>query len=410
MSYICIGIGLIIILFVIIFVIRSRQIRREQDSDNHIEVPPIVNCIPRVINGGNRVFTIAELKQAEEGKYNWDDAGNVFEINPDGSVTIVGHFDPTELQVDPIQEMFERLNDEGFIEMLPRIWSFHVVNNNGGENDTFVVAWNNDILSVPTCPHTIDGIKEVSLMQSSFDGGKSVITFILSKIGDGYLILMPSYEKEYILSLGAKACVERAFDNKVRVIISSPSVMGAFGIAIACASNKLSRISFAFGEGEDYMCCDLIANEGVCEVQKLLRNSIIQPTNSFIGLKYIAKGCMAQSLIREGRITNFRLIDMLPFTMSLLLKENGQVVKIYDCICEPISIPTKQGDKDINVDNKSLSFLIGSYELIEDVISECNVLNGRIDAFIELDSEMSVMIKISSDTNDYKINVGELIG
>ena len=87
-----------------------------------------------------------------------------------------------------------------------------------------------------------------------------------------------------------------------------------------------------------------------------------------------------------------------------------QVVKIYDSICDPISTPTKHGNKTINVDNKNLSFLIGSYELIENVISECNAPNGKIDAFIELDSEMGVMIKISSDANDYKINVVYQIG
>lgn len=389
----------------------KRKSRNDDGSGTFIsQINTPVNT-PPIILPDNRLFTLTELKCTEVGKYSWDETGCVFEVNTDGSVTVVGHFDPAELLVDPVQEMFERLNNDGLIEMLPRMWSFHSINNRDGENDTFVVAWNDDILSVPTCPHTIDEVKEVSLIPNSFDGGKSVITFILSKTAEGYLTLMPSNEKEYILSLGAKACVKRAFGNKVKVGISSPSVMGAFGIAIARTRDKSSRFSFAFGNGEDYMCCNLLVNDSVYEVQQLLRNSIIQPAETFTALQHVAKGCMAQSLIREGRVTNYLLIDMLPYTMSLLLKENGRVIKIYDFISEPISIPTRQGDNEINADaNKELSFIIGSNELIEDVIAECNANNGKVGAFIEVDSNMDVVIKITSTINDYKVNIGELIG
>ena len=307
--------------------------------------------------------------------------------------------------------MIERLNNDGLIEMLPRMCCFHTVNDKCGDDDAFVLVWNDDILSVPACPHTIEEVKAASLIISSLESGKSVITDILSKTANGYLTLLPSNEKEYILSLGAKACVERALGDKVRIKISSPAVMGAFGIAIKRTPDKQSKISFAFGEDEDYMCCNLLAENGVYEVQMLLHSSIIQPSETFSALQHIAKGCMVQSLIREGHVTNHLLIDMLPYTMSLLLKENGRVIKIYDCIDEPTSIPTRQGDKDINVDvNKVLSFLIGSNELIEDVIAKCNAPNGKIGAFIELDSNMDIEIKITSQYNDYKIKVGQLIG
>lgn len=408
------GILLVVLpIYLIIHFLVKRHKRRSHDdeeTDTYNPSPP-PNPNTSTVQNSDRWFTLAELKQAEDGKYSWDETGCVFEINSDGSVTVVGRFDPAELTVDPVREMFERLNNDGLIEMLPRMWSFHAVNNRGGENATFVVAWNDDILSVPVCPHTIDEIKAVSLIPSSFEGGKSVIAFILSKTADGYLTLMPSNETEYILSLGAKACIERAFGDKVKVKISSPAVMGAFGIAIARASDKQSKISFAFGEGEDYMCCNLLADDGVYEVHKLLHTSIIQPAEPFNALQHIAKGCMVQSLILEGRGTNHLLIDMLPYTMTFLLKENGRVVKIYDCISEPTIIPTRLGDKDINVDaNKTLSFLIGSNELIEDVMVEYNFPHGKIGAFVELDSNMDVIIKITSTNSDYKINVGELIG
>lgn len=402
------------IYLIIHFIVKRRKNRSSdhEDIDTYIQPSIVPNTSPTSqIQNSERWFTLAELKQSKDGKYSWDETGCVFEINSDGSVTVVGRFDPEELRIDPVQEIFERLNNDGLIEMLPQMWSFHAVNNSGGENDTFIVAWNDDILSVPVCPHTIDKVRAVSLIPSSLEGGKSVIAFIISKTANGYLTLMPSNEKEYILSLGAKACIERAFGDKVLVRISSPAVMGAFGIAITKATDQQLKISFAFGVDEDYMCCNLLAKDGLYEVQKLLNSSIIQPTEPFTALHHIAKGCMVQSLIREGLVTNYLLIDMLPYTMSLLLKENGRVIKIYDCISEPTSIPTRQGDKDISVDaNKMLSFLIGSNELIEDVITECDSPNGIVGAFIELDSNMDVIIKIASTTNEYKINVGELIG
>lgn len=406
-----ISIGTILIILIVFFVVWRYKRKSQEVEDTDFYVPNSSFPTTPVSHNNDHWFTLAELKQAEEGKYSWDETGCVFEINSDGSVTVIGRFDPAELLVDPVQELIERLNNDGLIEMLPRMCCFHTVNDKGGEDDAFVLVWNDDILSVTACPHTIEEVKAASLIISSLEGGKSVITHIISKTANGYLTLMPSNEKEYILSLGAKACVERAFGNKVQVRISSPAVLGAYGIAIARAGNKTSKISFAFGEGEDYMCCNLIADEGIYEVKKLLRISIIQPTETFMALQHIAKGCMAQSLIREGLVKDNILIDAIPYPMTLLLKETGRVIKVYDCISEPISIPTRQGDKDINVDaNKALSFLIGSNELIEDVIAECNAPNGKIGAFIELDSNMDVEIKITSQYNDYKIKVGQLIG
>lgn len=416
-----IGIGIFaLIIGGILFILFARRKSKNVDEEvEHIDPPqppPLPTSPPPVQPICGRKFTLSELKLAQDGIYSWDESGCVFEINTDGSVTVVGWFDAAELLVDPVQEMFDRLNDDGLFEMLPRMWSVHAFNNDDRENDTLVVVWNDDFLSLQTCPRSLDEVKQVTLQLSSFDGVSSVIKFMLSTIlkssGDGYMTLMPSNEKEYILSLGAKACIKRPFSDKVRVKISSPVAMGAFGIAIARTIDKPLKISFAFGYGEDYMCCDLLAENSVFEVKKILRDSIIQPLETFTALQHIARGCMTQSLILERcGVNNHLLMDMLPYTMSLLQKENGRVIKIYDCISKPIFIPTSQGDKDITIgDNQSLSFLIGSNELIDDVMAECNAPNGKVGAFIELDSNMDVTVKITSNSNDYYINVGELIG
>ena len=369
---------------------------------------------PRPSQFNSRQFTLAELKRAEPGRYSWDETGCVFEINSDGSVTIVGHFDPAELRIDPVQEMYDRLIDAGLSDMLPNISCFHAFNYTGGETDQFVAACNDDVLSSPSCPYTVNGINEVTFSYSSFDGaGKAIILFNLSKTGEGILILMPSNEKEYILSLGAMACVERIFGNKVRIRISSPAVMGAFGIAIARTIDISSRISFAVGEGENYLCCNMLVDDDSYVVKKLLHRSIIQPTKNITALQHIAKGCMAQSLILQGLVKGYFLHDMMPYTMSLLLKEYGRTIKIYDLISESVNIPTRQGDKNIFIgSNKSLSFIIGSNELIEDIITEYNIPygNGNIEASIEINAEMDVILLITSNGNEYKIKPGELIG
>lgn len=417
MEVVSIGISIIFLLaFVALWWTKRKSQEENEEVDSCIYVPPIGPPPGNVPNSPNSLisdhwFTLAELKQAEDGKYSWDETGCVFEINTDGSVTIVGHFDPAELQVDPVQEMFERLNADGLIDMLPQMWSYHAVNNQDGERDVFVFANNDDILSIPVCPHSIDEVITTELIPSSYDGGKSVITFILSKTGEGVVMLLPSNETEYILSLGAKACINRAFGDKVSVKITSPSVMGAFGIAITRPRNKATKISFAFAPNDNYMCCNLSAGNGIFEVTKLLSSSILQPIEPDIALGHIAKGCMVQSLVFERLIDNCILIDMLPYSLSLLLKESGHIVKIYDFTNEPITIPAKLSEKDIDVDSsKQLSFLIGSNELIEDVMSECDVHIGDIAADVEVDGNMDIALLINTNSHVYKINIGELIG
>ncbi len=400
--------GGVVIVYLLVKLFRHKSCEEEDDT---LIMAVGADSISDVQQDTNRFFTLAELKQAEEGKYSWDDTGCVFEINPDGSVTIIGYFDPAELTVDPVQEICGRLDDAGLMEMLPIMWCFHTISSKDGECDAFVVAWNDEMFSLPVCPYTIEEVKMISLIPSSFHRGKSVINSILSKTRGGVLTLMPCNEKEYIFSLGAKACVKRVVGNNITVCISSPAVMGAFGIAVNNRGDKSSRISFAFGDDDDYLCCNMTADNGVCEVQKLLHRSVILPMESATALQHIAKGCMVQSLIHYGYVKNFRLHDMLPYTMSLLLKENGNVINIYDLINESTTIPARQGGGVINTDiNKTLSFLIGSNELIEDIVAECGVPYGKVEAFIEIDSEMSVVIIITSDTQDYKINVGEIIG
>ena len=69
-----------------------------------------------------RRFTLAELRAAPDGMYHWDEGGSVFAVNDDGSVTMVGTFDPSE--ADPVTELYENLVSDGLGEMLPAHWTF----------------------------------------------------------------------------------------------------------------------------------------------------------------------------------------------------------------------------------------------------------------------------------------------
>lgn len=357
-----------------------------------------------------RQFTLAELRQAEAGKYSWDETGCVFEINSDGSVTVVGHFDPAELVADPILELYGRMEADGLPDMLPRIWSMYVRKAENEPYRKFILASGNEYMAADDFGPDIADIKEIDFCRFE-DDALYPMTDLLLKANEAHIILMPCNEKEFILSLGAQAYITRIFEGRVRVRISSPAVMGAFWSAINSNRISASNFSFAFGSGDDYRCCNMISGDGVYEVQQLLTSSIIQPADELSALDRIARGCITQFLILEGNIKNVLLLGMLPCTMSLLLKENGRVIKIYDIIGESIAIPIRREEKDITISpGNTVSFLIGENELIEDLISEYGIPYGSIDISIESYADMNIILKIKASGRNYEINIGNLIG
>lgn len=407
------GLAICVVVFLIIYCLVKFVFRRFK---KHIdEIPGGANSPSPNANSGSDAgsITIDIIKAAPEGIFNWDENGNVFMVNSDGSVTGIGRFDIEELEMSHQQDLYNRLVEADLLEMVPRMWSLDIIDYKIPDNNGFILAYNDDVFSVPICHRTTAEIKDSLLGPIPLNPIQSDIADALGKVDEavGYMMLMPSNEKEYILSLGAKACIERLLGNKIKVRISPPAVMGAFGIAVTHETSKSSKISFAFGDGADYMCCNLLAEDGVCEVKNLLRNSIIQPSDTFTALNHIAKGCFSLAQIREGHIKDWLPIDMFPYAMSLLLKENGRVIKIYDYFENPTCIPARQEYKDIDVDSTSaLSFFIGSNEMIEDILAECNVHGGKIGVSIEIDSNMGAILIISSNNEEYKINIGELIG
>lgn len=369
-------------------------------SNNNIGKPSVHTHDPM-----GRQFTLAELKSDKDNKYSWDETGCVFEINTDGSVTIVGHFDPTELQVTPEQEIYDRINTAELLEMLPRMWSYMTFDKS---ESCFLLTSNNNCYSYYDYISTVDDVKGIALQQRTIGTEVNPAIDLLCKIRKGYVILLPSNEKEYILALGAQACFNRIFVENVHVRISSPSVMGAFGVAIN--SSDGAKVSFAYGTGDDYQCCNMCVEGGLCNIEELLSNSIILPLEESVAATKIAKGCMSQSLLLkngEGLV----LRGMIPYTINLTLKENDKILKNYEIIKYSINIPAKRDIKDITVaSNNSLSLIIGGYTIIEDILSENNIPYGTMDVAIEIDTNQKLILIIESNDQTYITNIGELIG
>lgn len=373
--------------------------------------------LPRVTLTGGRHFTLAELRGDAAGRYSWDDSGCVFEVNSDGSVTVVGNFDPAELNVDPVREMYDRLKADGLEEMLPRIWSYHAYANHGGERDTYVAACVDDMLSLPVCPDTLDGVKDTSFAASSYEGGRSVITYILSRTCEGVLVLMPCNEKEYIFALGAQACISRAFGRNVTVCITHPATMAALGIAVSREERMEARITFAFGEDDDYLCCTMATDGPTYDVKSLAHQSVIQPTDVATAHPHIARGCLALSLIEEGKAQGAVFKDMLPYPMSLVLRDEEQVVKVHDVIGKPVTVPCSFAMTETSLNPRmELAFFVGSFPIIDDMLTDEEKLHGSVTVRVWVNKTAGVGISVLDNRSGIANNtarlftVGEYIG
>lgn len=393
----------------------------DEDSDEDDEDPPKADTPDDDTDvTPTRTFTIQELLQNQD-KYSWDENGCVFEVNADGSVTLVGKFDPAGLQAGPHQGIYEQMAANGLLEMLPRMWSYTVYAEHSIGHITSFIMTSEDGCLFPSCDiSNFHGtINQISFSRFTHDGPISPIIDSLRKSGTGLIILMPGNEKEFILSLGAQSCINRIFKGKVRVRISSPATMGAFNAAFN-RNHASGKVSFAFGHGEDFKCCTMavgktlhVMRTGQAEihyvVKELSTSSIIQPTENTIALQQIAQGCIQLSKPYCGY-----LFDKIPYTMSLLLKENGQPVKIHNLSIEPDpSDPSVSKSSPLAIavmPTQSLAFMIGSFEIVEDLVSESKSPYGLIVVSVECNHDSTMVISTKSAGNIYKINIGELIG
>lgn len=407
------------VLIIIVSVSRSKERDRESDNDanqvshsgynnSRIREPLSSGAIPTPTPTVNRKFTLAELRRADAGRYSWDDTGCVFEINTDGSVTVVGHFDPAELLIDPVEEMIIRLDEAGLFEMLPRMWC--ISDPHPGIRTTWL-TYNDQVYCLETSP-TISEIKNASLELTDGDDINSMVKKMI-QAKSIYMFLLPTNEMEYILSLGAMACIERNFEGRVKPRIVFPAVMGAYWTALSASSSGVAKFSYAFGENDDYMCCNMESENGVYEVKQILNSSILFSQSTEKTIDYAARACAVQGFILYGEKIDALLVNVFHYTASLVQIRDEAIIKVYDFYDEQAVIPFRNTIKDVEITaGDQLKLYLGSSS-IADVISESGL---RIDGFttlkvaIEFDVNMKIKIEIMKGNESESFSVGELIG
>lgn len=385
-------------------------------------------------NAAMRHFTLAELRAAPDGMYHWDEGGSVFAVNNDGSITMVGTFDPSE--ADPDTDLYENLVSDGLGEMLPAHWTFLI---SPGNED---MSWHY-YASIP------EGGYEVVLPDFGISGSKPELVRIIDEgriipyesshgwprciealvhTGAGWVVLMPADQTEYTLSLGAKACIERHFAGRAQVHITSPAAMGAFWAALKPGANAHTRVSYAFGEDDSYQCCNLSAADGVYRVDSVVGQSIIRPLERQASVIQVLTGALALSFVDAGQLVQTEFRDMLYYLVALTVVggtasalDNPTSVPIANDgfvvygLVNPASLPTAEGWFDISVPSGGrLVLLIGCRPtpVLQDVLAECGLAApADIRAKIEFEAKGDIKIEVHAANGMITtINVGQLIG
>lgn len=371
-------------------------------------------------NAAMRHFTLAELRAAPDGMYHWDEGGSVFAVNNDGSITMVGTFDPSE--ADPDTDLYENLVSDGLGEMLPAHWTFLI---SPGNED---MSWHY-YASIP------EGGYEVVLPDFGISGSKPELVRIIDEgriipyesshgwprciealvhTGAGWVVLMPADQTEYTLSLGAKACIERHFAGRAQVHITSPAAMGAFWAALKPGANACTRVSFAYGEGDGYQCCNLSAADGVYSVDSVAGQSIILPLERQTAIIQILTGALALSFVDAGQLMQTEFRDILYYPVALAVVGGTASTALYGSV-NPAPLPIAKGWFDISVPSDGrLALLIGRRPtpVLQDVLAECGLAApADIRAKIEFEAKGDIKIEVHAANGMITIiNVGQLIG
>jgi len=359
-----------------------------------------------------RVFSIEELRQLDKSRFSWDENGLVFEINIDGSVSEVGHFDLSDLAKLKDLELFESIASNGLLEMLPTIWSFCEGTAYNEHERRFVMdtGGRSYMLSVPR----YDGIDiatvfgDVELQESEQTALQSLI-----KCGAGIVILMPSNVRDFIMSLGAKAYLDRLFAGTIKTSIVFPSQIGAFAKALKVRHDEHDEITFMYGDNIECMESRLSNADGIYSVNTV-RHIALRPNAAF-ALNYIANGALALSLVKERQIKDALLLPMEPYPMYFVLKDGDKTLKLYAVVTRPVSVPIfirLNNNIEIMGGNK-VAFRIGEYELIEDIVDQGGMIlddSSQLLVGVDIDTDLSIDIWLKSGHKEATINLGQLIG
>lgn len=392
----------ICVIGIICYLLSRHWEKKENNTDDNLTDNPQTQ--PHNSHG----ISIWDIKTSPKGRYSWDENGCVFEVNDDGSVTYVGTYDINELEASTAAKLYQRMTDEGLTEMMPEVWSFL------GRTSEWTLMLNYH----DTCIHAViadDSAKPWQYLTDDkltcrvYDSNISPLLEAVCEAGHRSLILMPSNEREYILALGAQACLSRIFCGEIEVCIYNPSVMGAFHSALQSDSSS-PRVTFACGRDENYTCCNLSFHDGGYTVDKLQRQMFILPANEMTAIRSIASGALTVNFIQEGITEKVTLTTLVEYPVSLRVYNGNRIVKTLNFFDPAAQLPVYGMLTGVEINHdESVSFFIGENQIIDDILENLgDTTHFRASVTIEAHGVMTFTVEANGQSTFY--NIGELIG
>lgn len=358
-----------------------------------------------------RVFTMAELRTAPEGKYSWDESGCVFEVNADGSVTVVGTCDPSEIVGDSVDELLNGIFSDGIPAIMPRYWAIMPHFDNNRFNHKFYLTDSDGIVNSIELPTRREESNPGNT--KSRDEADRYLFRKLIEADSGVLLLLPLNAAEYILSMGVMAYCKRVLGSDIDVRISHPAVLCALDNAIQLGSHE-GTVTQAFGHGEDYMCCDITRTGEQFEITRITDSSGTIPglekRQMYNKLLWSATFYSASLL---GNLKGLELTQRMLYPVTFILKENDVPVKAYKALSyEDKETCRKSMSPFIVSANRKLALLIGDREIVSDIVETSGIqLNpvGVLLVTVEV-SKQKVALHLKSGNNSAVLDIGAMIG
>lgn len=317
-------------------------------------------------------------------------------------------FTTAELAGSSLRDAYEKMQAAGLTDMLPRLWA--LMTGCDDRSRSFIFACGDTALEAVGVVPDLDGVKRASFYPMEEGAEIPPVLQRLIEHGGGVVILLPSDPTEFILSLGAQAYLRRLYGDNLRVRIAAPAAMGAFWSAANITRPGLSRVSFAYGEADDCLCCDISVEDGICEITSLAPSPVMRPPDTATALERIARGTLLQCGVMTKQATGL-LIDMFPYNVSLLLKEDGRVIQVITPVPGPKLIPAKEKCKNIRlIPGMTLSLLLAGHELIDDLLARCGLPPETISVTVSIDSDMAIGVTVSSSSGTAALDLGSQIG
>lgn len=370
-----------------------------------------------------RIFTREELMSLGPN-YTSDESGNVFVINNDGSVTIVGQL-ATQQTPSPMQPPtsyyssysspeYNALIEGGIMDMMPATWAYFLPTLRDG--DPVRISIKSESMALGgVAPLDIEDMEEIDIIMFFNDTSPDMTKNMLQSMAAGdpqFILLLPASVHEYIMSLGAAALLRRTFPEAL-VHISSPAVFGAYGAALQMGGlDRPTTTGFTFGG----QYCNISSVDSVFRVTGINNNAPVVHSNPESDLQLIGIGAFVYHAMIFLETIEAPLVDMMAYPIELYKFENGQLVQRLTLIQPGISVPVAGRQPAIACSPATqLSLFVGDIVLLENILANTfPELTGysqiSVTAEIDPDPRLSFLLRVTTPMGERTIDIGALIG